>query len=144
MGAKYLKYADSQVRCTFYDVLFIVIHAVLLTINVLIPPLLWFGYIYKERAVNIKNTYILYRRKYAHFKMIFVSLDALQLILDGSFSSILTGSRRKYHINLNLASVHWLPAGFRIDFKRFFFFLLTLKKKKLKYVCMCNSVFISV
>lgn len=44
------------------------------------------------------------------------SLSRLQLVQNAA-ARLLTGSRRREHISPILASLHWLPVSFRIDFK---------------------------
>ena len=51
------------------------------------------------------------------------SLKSLQLVQNAA-ARVLTGVRKREHISPTLASLHWLPVGFRIDFK---ILLLTYK-----------------
>ena len=58
------------------------------------------------------------------------SLDRLQLVQNAA-ARLLTGTRKREHITPVLASLHWLPVKFRIDFK----ILLYVFKALPQYIC---------
>lgn len=62
------------------------------------------------------------------------SLSRLQIVQNAA-ARLLTGSRKRDHISPVLASLHWLPIKFRVDFKILMFVYKALSGCAPKYIC---------
>lgn len=62
------------------------------------------------------------------------SLDRLQLVQNAA-ARLLTGTRKREHITPVLASLHWLPVKFRIDFKILLYVFKALHGCAPQYIC---------
>ena len=61
------------------------------------------------------------------------SLQCLQLVQNAA-AQLLTGTKKQEHITPVLASLHWLPVRFRIDFKILMFVFKNLKGLATEYL----------
>ncbi len=66
------------------------------------------------------------------------SLKKLQVIQNAA-ARILTNTKKRDHIHPQLASLHWLPVSFRMDFKILFFIFKALNNLAPSYICDCLS-----
>ncbi len=66
------------------------------------------------------------------------SLKKLQVIRNAA-ARILTNTKKRDHISPQLASLHWLPVSFRIDFKILLFIFKALNNLAPSYICDCLS-----
>ena len=77
------------------------------------------GYLSRKDLETVIHAFINSRLDYCN--SLYVGLDQsllhrLQLVQNAA-ARLLTGKRKKNHISPVLASLHWLPVSFRIDFK---------------------------
>lgn len=61
------------------------------------------------------------------------ALSCLQLVQNAA-ARLLTGANKREHITLILASLHWLPVGFQIDFKILLFVFKALNGLAPQYI----------
>ncbi len=62
------------------------------------------------------------------------TLSRLQMVQNAA-ARLLTGTRKREHISPVLASLHWLPIKFRVDFKILLFVYKALQKSAPDYIC---------
>ena len=71
------------------------------------------------------------------------TLSRLQLV-QNSAARLLTGARKREHITPILASLHWLPVHFRIDFKILLFVFKALHGLAPQYIIDCLHIYTPV